>query len=165
MTKVYISVGSNVDRERHLCAALAALRQLGETELSPVYETAAVGFDGEPFYNCVVGLDTGLPLAELAQRLRAIEADNGRVRGGARFSSRTLDLDILTYGELVGEHAGIQLPRDEIERYAFVLRPLAELAPGASVAPGMPTFSQLWREKALPDAGMRRVELRCGGVA
>ncbi len=144
MARVYISVGSNVERERHLMSAFAALRALGEVAISPIYETAAVGFDGDPFYNCVVALDTELTLAALAARLRAIEAENGRVRGGLKFSSRTLDLDILTYGELVGEFDGIVLPRDEIGRYAFVLRPLADIAPGAQLPPNGPSYAELW---------------------
>lgn len=130
MTRVYLSLGSNIDREHNLRSALQALRQaFGELTLSPVYESAAVGFSGAPFFNLVVAINTGLPVADLAVMLRAIEASHGRVRGQKKYASRTLDIDILTYGEAVGVIDGVQLPRDEILKYAFVLRPLADLAP------------------------------------
>ena len=130
MARVFLSLGSNIDRERHIRAALDALAQaFGALCLSPVYESEAVGFAGENFFNLVVGLDTDLTVGELAVRLRAIEERNARRRGGEKFSARTLDIDILTYGDAVGTLDGISLPRDEILKHAFVLRPLADLIP------------------------------------
>lgn len=130
MTRVYLSLGSNIDREHNIRAGLDALAaQFGEVHLSPVYESEAVGFDGAPFLNLVACIDTGLPLGELAGLLRDIEADHGRVRGDKKFASRTLDIDVLTYGDLTGLIDGVELPRDEILKHAFVLRPLADLAP------------------------------------
>lgn len=132
MTRVYLSLGSNIDREHNIRAGLDALAaQFGEVHLSPVYESEAVGFDGAPFLNLVARIDTGLPLGELAGLLRDIEADHGRVRGDKKFASRTLDIDVLTYGDLTGLVDGVELPRDEILKHAFVLRPLADLAPQA----------------------------------
>lgn len=129
MPRVWVSVGSNIDRERHIRAALDDLRGLfGELVVSPVYETQAVGFSGDAFYNLVVGFDSELPPGRLHGLLRAIEARHGRERTGERFSSRTLDLDLLTYGDAVTEEGGKALPRDEILRYAFVLAPLADVA-------------------------------------
>jgi 2-amino-4-hydroxy-6-hydroxymethyldihydropteridine diphosphokinase len=130
MTRVYLSLGSNIDRDHNIRSGLDALAaHFGPLILSPVYESAAVGFDGEPFLNLVVAMDTGLPVAELSAVLRAIEADHGRTRGEKKFASRTLDIDILTYGDEVGLIDGIELPRDEILKHAFVLKPLADLAP------------------------------------
>jgi 2-amino-4-hydroxy-6-hydroxymethyldihydropteridine diphosphokinase len=132
MTRVYLSLGSNIDREHNIRAGLDALAaQFGDVHLSPVYESEAVGFDGEPFLNLVARIDTGLPLGELAGLLRDIEAAHGRVRGDKKFASRTLDIDVLTYGDLTGLVDGVELPRDEILKHAFVLRPLADLAPQA----------------------------------
>lgn len=129
MTEVFVGVGSNVDRYRHVSAALEALdAAFGPLSISPVYQSAAVGFDGDDFLNLVVGFNVDCRLGELAGQLRAIESANGRVRGGPRFAARTLDLDILTYGDAVGEIDGVTLPRDEILHNAFVLRPLADLA-------------------------------------
>ena len=130
MPRVYLGLGSNIEREHHICAALRALEAAFDLLLvSPVYESEAVGFAGSNFYNLVVGIDTELPVGELSALLRGIEDANGRVRGGARFAPRTLDIDILTYGNACGEIDGVQLPRDEILKNAFVLRPLADIAP------------------------------------
>jgi 2-amino-4-hydroxy-6-hydroxymethyldihydropteridine diphosphokinase len=128
--RVYLSLGSNIDPRRYLRAAMIELaEQFGELMVSPVYESRAVGFNGENFINLVVGMDIELPVAELSRRLRAIESAHGRVRQAAKFSSRTLDIDILTYGDAVGAIDGIELPRDEIRRYRHVIQPLADLAP------------------------------------
>lgn len=130
MPRVYLGLGSNIDRETHIRAALHALEEaFGLLLVSPVYESESVGFAGSHFYNLVVGIDTELPVGELSALLRGIEEANGRVRGGPKFAPRTLDIDILTYGNACGEIDGVQLPRDEILRNAFVLRPLADIAP------------------------------------
>lgn len=130
MTRVYLSLGSNIDRETNIRAGLDALAaQFGKVLLSPVYESEAVGFDGEAFLNLVAAIDTDLPVGALSENLRAIEASQGRVRGEEKFSSRTLDIDVLTYGDCVGVIDGVELPRDEILKHAFVLQPLVDLAP------------------------------------
>jgi len=108
MNRVYISVGSNQDTVRHVRSALDALHQrFGDLAISSVYESEAVGFDGENFLNLVVGLDTDEPLASLADWLKAVEDSNGRQRNVTRYSSRTLDLDILIYGDQVGQPEGV----------------------------------------------------------
>ncbi len=146
MARVYLSLGSNVDRERHITAALDALAaEFGGLTVSSVYESEAVGFDGENFLNLVVGIDTVRPVAELSALLKQMEADNGRRRDTARFSARTLDLDILTYDDLTGTFEGVELPRGEILRNAFVLLPLAEIAPDrCHPIEGRP-YRELWQ--------------------
>lgn len=130
MPEVFVSVGSNVDRERHIPSALEALRdRFGPLRVSSVYETAAVGFDGDPFYNLVVGFETELPLAEVAAALTLIETNHGRTRESRKFSARTLDLDLLLYGDAVVSEGKLRLPRKELTEYAFMLEPLAEIAP------------------------------------
>jgi len=147
MTRVYVSIGSNIDQEKHVVASLEALdRHFGELALSSVYESEAVGFGGANFYNLVAGFDSELSVAELAALLRSIENDNGRRRDGPRFSSRTLDIDILTCGDLVGMVAGVALPRDEILENAFVLLPMAELVPHDRHPAAGKTYQQLWDE-------------------
>lgn len=129
MTRVYLSFGSNIDREHNIRSGLDALaRHFPQLILSPVYESAAVGFDGEAFLNLVVAVDTDLSVGELSALLRAIEADHGRTRGEKKFASRTLDIDILTHGDAIGVIDGVELPRDEILKHAFVLKPLADIA-------------------------------------
>ncbi|HOP17182.1 MAG: 2-amino-4-hydroxy-6-hydroxymethyldihydropteridine diphosphokinase [Gammaproteobacteria bacterium] len=149
MPRVWVSVGSNIDRERHIRAALRELRQaFGELTVSPVYETAAVGFDGDAFLNLVVGFVSELPPAQLHRLMRAIEDRHGRRRDGQKFSARTLDLDVLTYGDTVGDDGGKALPRDEILRYAFVLAPLADVAGDERHPVSGEQYRDLWKQFA-----------------
>ncbi len=146
MPRVWLSLGSNIDRERNIRGAIQALRAAyGALVLSRVYESEAVGFAGAPFFNLVVGLDTECSVGDLNRHLRAIEAAHGRVRDGVKFSSRTLDIDLLTYGDQVIKEAGIEIPRKEITQYAFVLRPLAEVA-GEERHPVLGrSYGELWQ--------------------
>lgn len=126
--RAYVSIGSNVDAERQIREVLQRLRTtFGELELSTTYRNPAVGFDGDDFLNLVVGFDTGLGLKGTAEKLRELEAAQGRDRSLPKFSARTIDLDLLILDNCVEEEGGVQLPRDEILKYAFVLCPLAEL--------------------------------------
>jgi 2-amino-4-hydroxy-6-hydroxymethyldihydropteridine diphosphokinase len=160
MPRVWVSIGSNIERERHTRAALDNLRALfGDLIVSPLYETHAVGFEGDAFYNLVVGFDTELPPSQLHRLMRGIEDRNGRERSGEKFAARTLDLDLLTYGGAVTNEGGRRLPRDEIQRYAFVLAPLADVA-GDELHPQLgETYRSLW-EKFAPDNGhgLRRLK-------
>ncbi len=144
MTRVWISAGTNVDPEHNMRAAIENLRkEFGDLLLSPVYRTKAVGFEGDDFLNMVIGIDTELPPDQLRTRLRAIEERQGRVRGKQKFSPRSIDLDMLTWGDLVDEDAGI--PRDEILHYAFVLKPLMDVA-GEERYPGTDqSYEGLWQ--------------------
>ena len=145
MVKCYLSVGSNIDKKNNIRQALQTLRRMfGDIECSRVFESEAVGFDGDNFYNLVVGVRTGLSVPELASRLHAIEDEHGRRRGEKKFRSRTLDIEILTYGDQAGVIDGIALPRDEIIRNAFVLLPLSELAPDDLHPVLKKTYASLW---------------------
>lgn len=145
MAWVYISLGSNIDREALTRAGVSALQQCyGELLLSSVYESEAVGFDGENFYNMVIALQTDDDVHQVAQSLRQIEDEHGRDRTGPRFSSRTLDLDLLLYDDLILNEDKLQIPRDEILHRAFVLWPMAEVA-GDLVHPQVnKTYAELW---------------------
>ncbi len=146
MARVYVSIGSNTDRERHVVAALDALADLfGVLDISSVYESESVGFVGDNFFNLVTGFNSDLPVNELSAVLRDIEHANGRVRTAQRFSGRTLDIDILTYDDCVGEKGGVLLPREEILQNAFVLLPLAEIAPEVLHPVRRESYSVLWR--------------------
>lgn len=130
MARVYISIGSNIEAEKNVRQAVHALEQCyGKLILSSVYESEAVGFDGDNFLNMVVGLNTDEDVHTVAANLRQIEDNNGRDRSGPRFSARTVDLDLLLYDDLVIHEDGLEIPRDEITKNAFVLQPLDEIAP------------------------------------
>lgn len=143
ITRCWISVGSNVDAERHVTMALAALEaRYGEVVSSAIYQTPAAGFEGDDFLNLVLGIDTVEAPEAIMAHLRDIEAASGRVRGGPKFSARTLDLDLLTYGQHVG--ATPALPREDILEYDFVLGPLAEVAGDERHPKLMQTYRELW---------------------
>ncbi len=128
MAQVYVSIGSNIERERNIDIALQALAAAyGELQQSAVYESAAVGFDSAPFYNLVVGFQTSDSPQAVQQTLHRIEDSQGRLRAG-ELAARTLDLDLLLYDDLVIQAGRLLLPRPDIDRYAFVLGPLAEIA-------------------------------------
>ncbi|CAA0124368.1 2-amino-4-hydroxy-6-hydroxymethyldihydropteridinepyrophosphokinase [BD1-7 clade bacterium] len=147
MATVLLGIGSNVNREKNIASGLQALRgELGAFRCSPVYESAAVGFDGDPFLNLVIQIDTSLAVGELRHYLRALENDFGRVRACDKFSSRTLDVDILTYDNAVGVVDGVSLPRDEILTNAFVLKPLADLVPDAVHPRADRSYAALWAD-------------------
>jgi 2-amino-4-hydroxy-6-hydroxymethyldihydropteridine diphosphokinase len=146
MARIYISIGSNIEAERHLRLAIGELRKYyGELQLSSVYESEAVGFDGDNFLNMVVGLDTDEEVHTVLQTLREIEDRHGRVRSGPRFSARTLDLDLLLYDDLVVKEGALDLPRGEIIQNAFVLWPLAEIAPEIMHPVEQQSMAALWQ--------------------
>ncbi len=160
MTQVFVSVGSNQQASKYVSMALAAIQsEFSPVSLSPIYESVAVGFAGENFLNLVVGFDTGLSLSELADKLAQIELSCGRKRGAERFTSRTMDLDLLLYGDLLRHDDQYDIPRDEIIRYAFVLKPLSQMAP-ESIHPelGM-SFSRLWQQADFSGQDLWQVEL------
>ncbi|PIE24865.1 MAG: 2-amino-4-hydroxy-6-hydroxymethyldihydropteridine diphosphokinase [Neptuniibacter caesariensis] len=147
MAAVFVSIGSNIDRKRYISNALDELSAIfGKVRLSSVYESEAVGFDGDNFYNLVAHFETRLSIAQLSMTLKQIEDKNGRCRQGPKFSGRTLDIDILTYDDRVGIIDGVQLPRDEIVQNAFVLLPLAEIA-GTELHPELKqSYAELWQQ-------------------
>ncbi len=128
MVRAYLSIGSNIKPRQHIRGALSKLEALyGCLLISPVYESRAVGFEGENFLNLAAGFDTDEDVHAINRSLALIEKEHGRKRDGNRFNSRTLDLDLLLYGDLIIQENS--LPRDEILKYAFVLQPLADIAP------------------------------------
>ncbi|MBT2968817.1 MAG: 2-amino-4-hydroxy-6-hydroxymethyldihydropteridine diphosphokinase [Candidatus Thiodiazotropha sp. (ex Ctena orbiculata)] len=145
LVNAWLSLGSNLAPEIHIPTALRELERLfGDLRISPIYESRSIGFEGANFHNLVVGILTDHSPRELVAELREVEKRHGRERTPEKFSPRTLDIDLLTYGEQILDDGPIQLPRDEIRKYAFVLLPLSEVA-GDEIEPRSGrTYSQLW---------------------
>jgi len=145
MAHIYISLGSNIEREKYVDLGLTALEEVfGPLTTSSLYACEAVGFEGPEFYNLVVGATTNMPLAELAQCLRQIEYVHGRCPNAKKYSPRTLDLDLLLYDNLTTTEPCI-LPRPEILTSAFVLCPLAEIAAELTHPQLKQTYQHLWQ--------------------
>lgn len=145
MTRVYVSIGSNIERDANIRGGVTDLQKyFGELELSRVYESEAVGFDGDNFFNLVAAFDTDEDVLTVAKILHDIENDHGRTREGPRFSSRTLDIDMLLYDDAVLQEGKLELPRDEITKNAFVLWPLAEIAPQLKHPVLKQSYAELW---------------------
>jgi len=160
MRRVYVAAGSNIDPELNLTRALDALRRVFPGLIvSSCYRNRAVGFDGDDFLNLAVGFDTERSLAEVIAELQAIEAACGRGREAPRWAPRSLDLDILLFGNLICDTPSLRLPRPDLLRRAYMLGPLAEIAPQEMHPTAHRSIGLLWSsfdQKAHP---MRRVPL------
>jgi 2-amino-4-hydroxy-6-hydroxymethyldihydropteridine diphosphokinase len=158
MIRCYLSIGSNIEREASIASGLKALEHhFGRLILSSIYESAPVGFHGEAFYNLVVGFDTDLEIKTLAKTLRDIEIANGRPPESKKFSSRKLDLDLILYGDAIIDDGNLQIPRSDIERYAFVLEPLAEIAPKLIHPVLQLSIADLWQR--MPKIGLQQQKI------
>lgn len=157
----YAGIGSNLERKRNLRRCVAGLRErFGDVRLSAVYRNAAVGFDGPDFYNLVACFETTLSPAALVEIFEALHRDAGRERGSERFASRTLDVDLLLYDDLVCDSPA--LPRPDVLEQAFVLKPLVEIAPGLRHPVSGRTLAEHWDEMRAASPRLERVEVRLG---
>jgi 2-amino-4-hydroxy-6-hydroxymethyldihydropteridine diphosphokinase len=162
METAYVALGSNLGaREQHLCAAIRALREtrgVRNVRVSRVYETAPVG-PGEqgPYLNAVASLETDLAPRALLERLLAIERDEGRERGLQRNEARSLDLDLLFYGDRLIDEPGLVVPHPRLHERPFVLEPLADLAPGL-VHPRLGESAAALAARRRDPAGVRPVQ-------
>lgn len=145
MSVAYLGLGSNVDARRHIAEAVQSLReQFGAVLLSPVYRNAAVGFTGSAFLNLAARINTRFQPMELRDYLRCLEQAHGRDRNAPKWSDRTLDIDILLYDELMAYDRNLEIPRREILKFAHVLKPLADIAPGLIHPLENLSYAELW---------------------
>lgn len=160
MPEVYVAAGSNIRPRENLRRAVAMLRQTWPAmRSSRAYANPAVGFAGEDFVNLVVGFDTDAPLVDVLERLHAVEAACGREREAPKWAPRSMDLDVLLYGETVGEFPGAVLPRPDLVRRAYMLGPLAELAPDLEHPTLHRTIGELWQAFDREGHELRPVDL------
>jgi 2-amino-4-hydroxy-6-hydroxymethyldihydropteridine diphosphokinase len=149
MTQCFISVGSNIDKTKNIKAGLNSLRAtFGELTISPIYETGAVGFAGDNFYNLVVGFESDLSAHDVFKKLRELEFLHGRLSTSQKFSPRSLDLDLLLYGDVIIDDGTLKLPRADIEIYTFVLQPLADIAPELLHPILQKSYREMWTAHA-----------------
>ena len=146
MAVVFLGLGSNESPEKNLQLAISELRsRYGELILSPVYQSAAVGFDGADFMNLVVRLrseDSPLAICKVIEQIHDVA---GRVRGSSQWESRPIDIDLLLYDDLIQDERPVHVPRDDVLKYSFVLRPLAEIAPDQVHPVTGRTYSDHWQ--------------------
>ncbi len=162
MPKVYFSLGSNVDPEKNLKLGVDELRsRYGELTLSPVYRNKAVGFHGDDFLNLVAGCNARAYIEAIQAAIEEIHALAGRERGGKKFSSRSLDIDLLTYGDTVTSVPPVTLPRGDILKYAFVLKPLVDIAPNEVHPETGRTYAEHWADMRTLrlEKSLRKVDL------
>lgn len=167
MANVVISIGSNIEPFEHIPKAVRALvNEFGGVSFSPVYESNAVGFDGDNFLNLVAQFETQRSVSDLQGWCKYYEQQHGRDPKAAKFTPRTIDLDILLYDNYIQsvstEHNLPQLPRAEITYNAFVLKPLADLLPHWQHPELAQDYQTLWRQfEQRPQAAeqsLRRIE-------
>ena len=145
VARVYVAIGSNLRREHWIAQGVSLLgRRFGRLRVSRVYESASVGFEGDPFYNLVAGFDTDLEPEAVARELRVIEIACGRSEASRRYAPRSLDLDFILYGDLVGRGDDYRVPRAELLEYAFMLGPLAEIAADQRHPVDGRSYAELW---------------------
>lgn len=159
--EVYVSAGSNVNPEENLRLACRELRRrFGAIRTSAAYRNPAVGFQGDDFLNLVLSFRTTDPAEHVVAELERLHGLAGRVRVPGSFSPRTLDLDLLLYGTAV--IPGLRVPREDIRKYAFVLGPLAELAPDLRHPVTGETMAELWSRFDHRGSSLTRVDVDLG---
>ena len=160
MSTAYLGLGSNVDARSNILAGIATLHEaFNNVQLSPVYQTRAVGFDGDDFFNLVAVLETSLQPLELKQFLNEMEDCHGRERNVAKFSDRTLDIDILLYDDLYLVSPLLEIPRKEIMLFTHVLKPLSDLAPDLVHPVCRKTIAEIWQSHPNKKTSFQLVEL------
>lgn len=165
MARIYIGVGSNIDPGDNISSGLTALiDRFGKLNLSATYATEPIGFAGDEFYNLVVGCDTDKDVDATVKVLKRIESDHGRKHDEEKYSSRKLDLDLLTYDDLILRNKMVSIPRADISKCAFVLKPLAELAPATRHPETGVTYQEMWKSFADKSGILRDVSAQFADV-
>ena len=159
-TKAFLCLGSNINPKRHIRFAVQRLQQdFDGVVTSNVYKSSAVGFEGDDFLNMAIMLKTDFSLGELLRYTDTLEKEAGRIRvARGNYDSRTLDVDVVMFGDLTGEHKGRQWPSEDIHENAHVLLPMSEIA-GDRDHPALGVnFARLWKEFDSAGQWIKQVE-------
>lgn len=160
MARIYLGLGSNIDPEENLRLGIRELRRrYGELQISDVYRSAALGFDGPDFLNLVVACESPASPAEVHEQIERIHRMAGRRREQEKYSSRPLDIDLLLYDDLVVSARPVRLPRSDVLEFSFVLRPLAELAPDLVHPVTNRSMAEHWRAFDAGSHPLKRVDV------
>lgn len=156
----YLSLGSNIEPEANIRSAMRALQaDFEDVVFSPVYRCPAFGFEGDDFINLAARIRTGLEPLKLRDCLAELEDRHHRDRNVPRWSSRTLDVDILLYDDLYLMSPVLEIPRKEILTAAFTLKPLADIAPDQVHPTVGKSIRMLWEEFPGPKNELQHIEL------
>lgn len=156
----YVGIGSNLQRKYHIQSAVKWLSEHFEKlEYSPIYESKSQGFKGNNFYNLVACFHTSLSPADLKQTFKQFEQAHGRLAEHQKFANRNIDIDLLLYDDLSSQQP-VQLPRDEILKYAFVLKPLSDIAPDKRHPVSGKTFLEHWQQFDAENNFIQRIDLK-----
>jgi 2-amino-4-hydroxy-6-hydroxymethyldihydropteridine diphosphokinase len=158
--RVFVAAGSNVDPEKNLARACGEIKHSWpDARFSRAYRNAAVGFEGPDFINLVMGFTTAQPLASVIARLHQIETQCGRPRYAPKWASRTMDLDVLMFNDLVEKTAEYTIPRPDLLKRPYMLGPMAEIAAEVVHPTAGKTIGELWREFDRDGHTMTAVEI------
>lgn len=161
MAIVFLGIGSNESPEENLRLAIRELgNRYGDLELSPVYKSASVGFNGEDFLNLVLRFESDKSALSICNEIELIHNLAGRRRGSSKWESRPLDIDLLLYNDLILDERPVRIPRDDILEYSFVLRPIAELAPAHVHPVTGKTLLEHWQEFDAESHPLEKIDVK-----
>lgn len=162
MVKIFLGIGSNIEPEKNINAGLKSLEKLfSSIQVSPIYQAPSFGFEGDDFYNLVVAAETDLPINDVVSILRQVEFDHGRPVEAVKFAPRSLDIDLLLFGDYVGKvdchMSEYKIPRSDIDKYDFVLRPLQDIAGHLKHPATGNSFADMWQAMNLKSESKLKV--------
>ena len=161
MTKVFFGVGSNIKPEENIVLAVREIKDIfDDVIVSPVYKNKSVGFEGNDFLNLVISCSTKMSVYDIGDFIEQVHNLSGRKKKSNKYLSRTLDIDLLMFGDHIIQDSKIHIPRDDILKYSFVLKPLVDIAPESIHPITKSSFSEHWDEMDKTENPLIPVEIK-----